>query len=204
MTRTVVYSTAMVALVAATAMTMTSIISPAWVSLTVPSPSGGTVTDTIGLHRRCGGSSSAGGTGSCVPFPEASRCDDDGGRSFCSMWRTTGFLMSFAVVAELATLVGFLVILAGGRVKREGGWRVLGGMLAAVAMAQFVGMAVVAYLFDHDDLFLVPGYRLDTSWYLCTFSAGAALLAGVGLAISALVLPPEDGYHQLLGGSNGV
>jgi hypothetical protein len=59
------------------------------------------------------------------------------------MWRTTGFLMSFAVVAELATLVGFLVILAGGRVKREGGWKVLGGLLAAVAAAQFVGMAVV-------------------------------------------------------------
>ena len=61
-----------------------------------------------------------------------------------------------------------------------------------------------AYLFDHDDLFLVPGYRLDSSWYLCTFSAGAALLAGVGLAISALVLPPEDGYAQLLNDSNGV
>ena len=54
--------------------------------------------------------------------------------------------MSFAVVAELATLVGFLVILAGGRVKREGGWKVLGGLLAAVAAAQFVGMAVVVSL----------------------------------------------------------
>jgi hypothetical protein len=197
MTRTVVYRTALVALVVATALTLTSIVSPKWVSLTVPSPSGGTVTDTIGLHRRCASS-----TGSCTPFPEESRCDDD--RSFCSMWRTTGFLMSFAVVAELATLVGFLVILAGGRIKREGGWKVLGGLLTVVAAAQFVGMAAVAYLFDHDDLFLVPGYRLDSSWYLCTISASAALLAGVGLAISALVLPPEDGYAQLLNDSNGV
>ncbi|KAH6636803.1 hypothetical protein F5144DRAFT_195657 [Chaetomium tenue] len=203
MTRTAVYSTALVALVAATVMTITSIVSPNWVSLSVPSPSGGTVTDTIGLHRRCASS-----TGSCAPFPEPSRCDgsdgDGSGPSFCSMWRTTGFLMSFAVVAELATLVGFLVILAGGRIKREGGWKVLGGLLAAVAAAQFLGMAVVAYLFDHDDLFLVPGYRLDSSWYLCTVSASAALLAGVGLAISALVLPPEDGYSQLLNDSNGV
>ncbi|KAK4154595.1 hypothetical protein C8A00DRAFT_32631 [Chaetomidium leptoderma] len=198
MTRTVVYNTALVALVAATVMTITSIVSPKWVSYTVRSPSGDTVTDSIGLHRRC--TSSAGGT--CSPFPEKSRCEGDG-RSFCSMWRTTGFLMNFAVVAELATLVGFLIIMAGGKVKRQGGWRIPGGMLAVVAVVEFVGMAIVAYLFDHDELFLVPGYRLDSSWYLCTISAGAALLAGVGLAISAVVLPPEDGY-QMLGDPNGV
>ncbi len=52
-------------------------------------------------------------------------------------------------------------------------------------------------------MFLVPGYRLASSWYLCTFSAGVALLAGVGLAISALVLPQEDGY-QLLSDPSGV
>ncbi|KAL2143688.1 hypothetical protein VTI28DRAFT_10118 [Corynascus sepedonium] len=197
MTRTVVYSAALVALVAATAMTIASIASPKWVSVTIPSPSGGTVTDTIGLHRRCTGSK-------CVPFPEESRCADE--RSFCSMWRTTGFLMNFAVVAEFATLAGFLVVLLGGRIKRrEGsGWKALGGLLAAVAAAQFVGMAVVAYLFDHDDLFLVPGYRLDSSWYLCTVSAAVAFLTGLGLAISARLLPPEDGYQLLAGGSNGV
>jgi hypothetical protein len=58
-------------------------------------------------------------------------------------------------------------------------------------------------MFDHDDMFLVPGYRLDLSWYLCTFSAGVALLTGVGLAISAFVLPPEDGY-ELLTDPSGV
>ncbi|KAK4142158.1 uncharacterized protein C8A04DRAFT_38541 [Dichotomopilus funicola] len=193
MTRMVVYSVALVALVAATALTIASINSPHWVSLSVPSPSGGTVTDTVGLHQRC---SSA--TGTCHHFPEKSRCSaDDDGRAFCSMWRTTGFLMSFGVVVELVSVIGFLVILAGGRQKREGGWKVLGGLLAIVAAAQFVGMAIVAYLFDHHDLFLVPGYRLDSSWYMCTISAAVALLSGVGLAISAFVLPPEDGYHFL-------
>lgn len=119
-------------------MTLTSIISPSWVSYTVQSPTGGTVTDTIGLHRRCTSS-----TGACSKFPEESRCEGEGGRSFCSMWRTTGFLMSFAVVAELAAVVGFMIIMAGGKVKRQGGWKVLGGLLVAVAAAQFVGMAVV-------------------------------------------------------------
>jgi hypothetical protein len=52
--------------------------------------------------------------------------------------------MSFATVAELAALVGFLIIMAGGKVKRQGsGWRILGGLLGAVAAAEFIGMAVV-------------------------------------------------------------
>jgi hypothetical protein len=59
------------------------------------------------------------------------------------MWRTTGFLMSFAVVAELAAVVGFVIIMAGGKVQRQGGWKVLGGLLGVVSAAQFVGMAVV-------------------------------------------------------------
>jgi len=52
-------------------------------------------------------------------------------------------------------------------------------------------------------MFLVPGYKLDTSWYLCTFSGAIAILCGLGLAISAYVLPPEDGY-EFLHDSTGV
>ncbi len=118
-------------------MTLTSILTPNWVAYTVSSPSGGTVTDAIGLHRRCTSS-----TGTCSPFPDEARCEGDG-RSFCSMWRTAGFLMSFAALAELAALVGFVIIMAGGKVKRQGGWKVLGGLLGLVAAAEFAGMAVV-------------------------------------------------------------
>jgi len=53
------------------------------------------------------------------------------------------------------------------------------------------------YLIDNDDKFLVPGYHLDTSWILCTISAGVSVLCAVGLAASALLLPPEDGYEFL-------
>ncbi len=121
-------------------MTFASILSPKWVSYTLPSPSGGTVTDSIGLHRRCTSS-----TGTCSPFPDEARCDGDG-RAFCSMWRTAGFVMNFAAIAELAALVGFVIIMAGGKVKRQGGWKVLGGLLGTVAAAEFVGMAVVVSL----------------------------------------------------------
>jgi hypothetical protein len=39
--------------------------------------------------------------------------------------------------------VGFVIIMAGGKVQRQGGWKVLGGLLGVVSAAQFVGMAVV-------------------------------------------------------------
>jgi hypothetical protein len=54
-----------------------------------------------------------------------------------------------------------------------------------------------AYLLDNDEQFVVPGWRLDTSWILCTVSAGIAVLCAVGLMVSAYVLPPEDGYEFL-------
>lgn len=46
-------------------------------------------------------------------------------------------------------------------------------------------------------MFVVPGWKLDTSWVLCTVSGSVAVLCGLGLAISAIALPPEDGYEFL-------
>ncbi|KAL2129600.1 hypothetical protein VTI74DRAFT_7534 [Chaetomium olivicolor] len=204
MTHAVVYFAALVALLVATTLTLSALLSPTWVSLSVIPPSGGTVTDTIGLFRRChtsSPSSPSSATGKCAPFPDAARCRDDG--SFCSMWRTAGFLMSFAFVVELATVVGFFIIMAGGKVKRQGGWKVLGGLLSAVGVVEVGAMAVVAYIYDHDQMFLVPGYRLDSSWLICLGSAGIAMLTGAGLVVSAVLLPPEDGY-QLLSEPSGV
>jgi hypothetical protein len=122
------------------------------------------------------------------------------------MWRTTGFLMNLAAVIDLVTIVGFLVVLAGGKAKKRessGGWKMLGVLLGGAAATQFCAMAIVAYVFENDDLFLVPGYQLDTSWYLCTVSACLALLCATGLAVSAYILPAEEGY-VFLADSTGV
>lgn len=54
-----------------------------------------------------------------------------------------------------------------------------------------------AYLFETSKRFAVPGWRLDTSWILCTVSGTAVVLAAVGVAVSAYLLPPEDGYEFL-------
>ena len=125
----------------ATAMTLASIIMPDWVSYTVSVSTGpitGRVSRTVGLHQTC----SSVADPECRPYPSESECQGEE-RYFCSMWRTTGFLMSFATVVELATIVGFLVTMAGGKMKREKGWRILGILLGGVAAVQFSAMAIV-------------------------------------------------------------
>src|SRR6266536_1014639 len=82
-------------------------------------PSGVHYHYSYGLHSRC---SSV--TESCDYFPQAEDCHGEN-RYFCSMWRTVGFLMSFAVVLEGMTLIAYLVILTGDKQRREFGWRIL-------------------------------------------------------------------------------
>ena len=201
-------------------MTVASIVMPNWISYTTTSKSGDVVYERVGLHQVCTAS------GGCVPFPDEGRCDDgDLGRYFCAMWRTTGFIMSLATVMELVTVVGFAIVMAGGRMKRQSGWRVLCVMLGVVAALQLGAISAVVscprraassrwrislltamqgYLFDNHNVFHVPGYAMDASWYLCTASASIALLCAFGLAISAYVLSPEDGYELLADLSGGV
>lgn len=193
MTRTVVYSAALVAFASATAMTLASIALPNWVSYGVTSTKGRSVTRNVGLHRSCSSVLDP----PCRPFPlDRDDCAGDGS-AFCSMWRTTGFLVSLAAVLELVTLVAFLVVMAGGKQKRVGGWRILGGLLSTVALVLVAAVSIVAYLYDNDDKFFVPGWHLDTSWILATVSAGLSVLCAAGLATSAFLLPQERGYEFL-------
>lgn len=92
---------------------------------------------TYGLHKRCSSLSHT-----CEPFPQYEDCQGDN-RSFCSMWRTVGFLMSFAVVIEGMTLIAYLVILVGGKQKRESGWKILSTLLLLAGLVQCAGMALI-------------------------------------------------------------
>ncbi|KAH6722224.1 hypothetical protein DL95DRAFT_352035 [Leptodontidium sp. 2 PMI_412] len=190
MTRNYVYTTGLVAFVAATAMTFAAIFIPDWVTYAVDSPSGGHYTKTIGLHRSCSSTSNT-----CIHFPQKEDCHGND-RYFCSMWRSVGFLMSFAAVLELATIVAFVIIIGGGKQKRETGWKVLGFMLMLVGIVQCAGMAIVAYLFDNDDRFFV-GWKLDKSWILCTVSWCIAVVSAALLSLSAFVFPSEGGYELI-------
>ncbi|CAJ2502655.1 Uu.00g100490.m01.CDS01 [Anthostomella pinea] len=173
-------------------MTIASILTPHWVSYSVTADNtGSTFTKHIGLHTSC----SSVDEPSCRPFPTDDDCRDD--KFFCSMWRSSGFLLSFATIVELATLITFLVVMAGGKYKREMGWKLIGGFLMADAVVEFASMGIVAYLFDNDSQFAIPGWELDWSFVLCTISASVSVLIAASLAASAWVLPPEDDYEYL-------
>ncbi|OAQ70690.1 pre-mRNA splicing factor [Pochonia chlamydosporia 170] len=192
MTQVYVYSSALVAFAAATAMIVASIFIPNWVSYSVTTPKGDIVEKHIGLHKSCSNLDSP----TCKEFPTADLCQA-GERYFCDMWKTVGFMASLAAIMCLASLVCFLVVMRGGKYKRETGWPFVSGMLTLVSVVEFVIISLVAYLYDNDDQFTIPGWNLDVSWYISTASAAISLLAAAGLAVSAYLLPPEDGYDFL-------
>ncbi|KAF1912722.1 hypothetical protein BDU57DRAFT_413919, partial [Ampelomyces quisqualis] len=170
-------------------MTVASIAMPRWVSY-IPD---GERKISYGLHSRCSEKLGSGET-VCEPFPRESDCDKDA--SFCNMWRTVGFLISFAVVTELCTLVSFVVIVGGGVQRRAAGWQVASGVLVFAAVVQCAGMAIVAYLYDHDDRFW-DGWHLDTCFHLVTASWSILILTSLGIIASALYLPSEDDYELI-------
>lgn len=51
--------------------------------------------------------------------------------------------MSFAVVMEGMTLITFVMVIVGGKQKRESGWKILTGLLVFVALIQCTAMALV-------------------------------------------------------------
>ncbi|KAF2099832.1 hypothetical protein NA57DRAFT_75336 [Rhizodiscina lignyota] len=177
---------------AATAMTIASIVLPRWVRW--ESGGGTSIHYSYGLHQRCSSI-----TGTCEPFPQYDDCHGDS-KSFCAMWRTTGFLMSFAVIIECATLVAYLTVIFGGKQMRDKGWKVVCFLLGLCILVQCASMAVVAYLYDNDSRFFI-GWRLDTSWILCTVSWSVQFLTAIGISAAVFVLPEEGGYELIQGDS---
>ncbi|KAH6899724.1 hypothetical protein B0T10DRAFT_3502 [Thelonectria olida] len=192
MTRVSVYLPALVAFTAATVMVVVSIWLPNWVSYSVTTTAGETVEKHIGLHKSCSNLDDP----PCQPFPLPELCQN-GERYFCSMWRTVGFMASFSTILCLAGLVCFAVILGGGKYKRETGWPFVGALLTLVSVVEFATISIVAYLFENDDQFTIPGWNLDVSFYLGTSSAIISILTAAGITLSAYLLPPEDGYDFL-------
>ncbi|KAK9776548.1 hypothetical protein SCAR479_06871 [Seiridium cardinale] len=199
MTRMIVYGTALAVFLIATILTIVSILTTHWLDYEIRNTNTDTsFRHTLGLHHSCSSASDP----ACRPFPDDDDCTDD--KFFCSLWRTSGFLLSFATIVELATVVSFVVVMAGGKFKREDGWKLIGALLLADAAIEFAGMGIVAYLFNNDSQFTVSGWNLGWSWALCTTSAGVSVLVATGLALSAYVLPPEDDYEPVGDGINDI
>jgi hypothetical protein len=123
----------------ATAMTLAAIFVPDWITWDVTTAQGEHVTRTIGLHQSC---TTKELQSKCLHFPQYEDCHGTD-RYFCSMWRSVGFLMSFAAVFELVTILAYCVVIVGGKQKRETGWKVLAFMLMLVGIVQCASMAIV-------------------------------------------------------------
>lgn len=52
-------------------------------------------------------------------------------------------MMSFAAVLELVTLVAYVVVIAGGKQKRENGWKVLAFLCGVVGLFLCASVAIV-------------------------------------------------------------
>ncbi|PHH67450.1 hypothetical protein CDD81_63 [Ophiocordyceps australis] len=193
MTRKSVYATAMVALVAATIMTIASISTPAWLTFSITTPLGQTFSKKIGLHRSCYSLE----TPKCQPFPRPELCQD-GQRYFCSLWRTIGFMAALTAILSFATIICFIIVMYGGKLKRETGWPFVTGMLGLVSVVELAIISMVAFILNHDkELFAEADWTLGSSWCLATIGASLTFLAAVGMGASAYLLPPEGGYEFL-------
>lgn len=159
-------------------------------STDTPQPNQKPIHYSYGLHSRCSSIDA-----SCNPFPVFEDCTYPE-RTFCSLWRTTGFLMSLSVILELATLVGFAVVLLGGKSQRENGWKIVVPLLALCAVAQIGGMGIISYLFEKDERFF-DGWRLGKSWVLCIVSWVLEVLIAGGIAFASWYMPEEDGYELI-------
>lgn len=119
-------------------MLVASIWVPHWVTYSVTTTRGDTIEKHIGLHKSC----STLDDPYCRDFPSPDMCQH-GERYFCSMWRTIGFMASFATILCLACIVSFGVIMGGGKYKRETGWPFVGAMLTLVSAVEFVIISMV-------------------------------------------------------------
>jgi len=187
MPRRVVYGLGVWCTTAATVLTIISIALPRWIRW--ESEPEGERKFSYGLHRKCSTV-----TGTCDPFPSKLDCDADA--TFCALWRSVGFLMSFAVIIEFASWIAFAVVILGGVQQRSYGWKMVCPLLGLASLAQLLGMSIITYLFDHDERFFI-GWKLDVSWILCTISWGLLALTATGIGAATYVLPGEGGYELL-------
>ncbi|KAL5360228.1 hypothetical protein BJX96DRAFT_149944 [Aspergillus floccosus] len=187
LTKTIVYCGSLIIFLASFGLTISAIAVPKWVSYHSEKPS---FHYSYGLHRRCSSL-----TDTCESFPQNDDCHGED-RYFCSMWRSVGFLMSFAVVLEGMALVAYVIVLSGGKRLRESGWKILSLLIILSAIVQAASMSIVAYLFDNEDRFFV-GWRLDESWIYCTVSWCVSLFCAGALVFAAHTLPSEGGYELI-------
>ena len=104
--------------------------------------------------------------------------------------------MSLSIILEFATAVAFIIVILGGKQRREQGWKVLAACLTLVVAVQVAAMALMSHVFERDERFF-EGWKLDRSFWLCVASWVGSLLVAAGISVAAWVLPEEGGYELI-------
>lgn len=181
LTRSIVFSGALIIFLIGTGLTLASIIIPEWISYDQETNHGTRIHITYGLHRRCSNTIDPFSTTGlhCEPFPKESDCKLEG-RYFCSMWRSVGFLMSFAVVIEGMTIAAFLILIIGGKQRREQGWGVMALLALIAALVQACAMALIVSKAYGSTFTLANKIRRHISTITMTASSSAGSWTAVG------------------------
>ncbi|KAF3086196.1 hypothetical protein TWF706_011721 [Orbilia oligospora] len=246
MSRTIFYGASFAAFASASILTLTAITLPRWVSYTYETVythqarsaaprdavkegesrkrrhrSSGPITQTYGLRHSCRtGPSLTNPTTICRPFPTFQDCEDSA--HFCSLWKSTNYLMNLAVSIEVLTCLCFILILSSQNTPpntttspnnvnnnttnntiRKSGWKFLVLLLSISVTCQLLAMSLVSYVYENDERFFV-GWRLDVCWVLCMVSWGVGLVVTGLVGLVGWVLPEDgrdgggrEGYERL-------
>jgi hypothetical protein len=198
LTRSIVFSGALVIFLAASAMTIAAIIIPNWISFENETNHGTHIHYTYGLHRRCSNTNSPSylsvSTNSlhCVAFPQFSDCQGSG-RYFCSMWRSVAFLMTFTVVIEGMAIVAFAVLICGGKQLREQGWGVMAILAGLAAFIQIAAMTLIV----RSPKSLLFGCVLTRFLHRLTFSKTTTVSSSAGTLTRVGLCAPFPGACKL-------
>ncbi|KAF3268768.1 hypothetical protein EYR41_011604 [Orbilia oligospora] len=156
MSRTIFYGASFAAFASASILTLTAITLPRWVSYTYETSSG-PITQTYGLRHSCRtGPSLTNPTTICRPFPTFQDCEDSA--HFCSLWKSTNYLMNLAVSIEVLTCLCFILILSSplpspnttrdvntttNNTIRKSGWKFLVLLLSISVTCQLLAMSLI-------------------------------------------------------------
>ncbi|CAI2165852.1 14796_t:CDS:2 [Funneliformis geosporum] len=142
--------------------------------------------NNIGLFKRCSNTILY---DSCRPFPssEYNDCEEN---FFCEEWGLAGVTMILAAIVGGLTWLNFIMILLGGRLRREKAWKNSSGLLLLQALLQFITIFLIAHVYTTSEKFIF-GFKYDYSFIFANVSACFGVLLSLTLFTNGLFSPPE-------------